>query len=452
MTWSRDGKRLVTADGERGTPGRVWDASTGRQISSLAGHSDGNLALATSPDGSLFATSGSRVKRDTGDVSVRLWSSVDGREVAALQPKLAASDLGIRQLWFSTDGKTLFGTARESLYVWDVEKNIETHSLAIPFNAVNSVHPIAGGRNVLMSGWLPRPNSEFTSTSHPLVLATIDLETGKEIGRREEFGQDRLAAVSPDGRFAVRMQFRSTRDHSADVWDLTTGRTTWRLNESAGKRNTPSVRCATFATDMRTLSIGMSDGSIRVLEMATRSERLRFSHGASIQGLAYSPDGTRLATTGSRWGMVWDLNPQSTKPLSEADAWAGLASNDARVGLASIRQYADHPDQAVRRISTGVQPVAMPDRRSSLRGSSNSGRTISRNARRRTGNSRLSPRRRGSNSWLHSRKPSLPRFATDWSESSPRQEMNELWSVINFVPCGPWRFWNPSALRARRNS
>jgi hypothetical protein len=91
---------------------------------------------------------------------------------------------------------------------------------------------------------------------------------------------------------------------------------------------------------------------------------LRLSHGARIEDLAYSPDGSRLSTVGSRWGLVWDLTiPQAVKPTTIADAWAGLAKQDARSALASIRFYADHPDEAVRYFKERVRPVPAYDQK-----------------------------------------------------------------------------------------
>src|SRR6185369_9414788 len=108
----------------------------------IAGHADGYAALSTSPGASVFATSGARTRRDAGDTTVRLWSAADGREIAALQPKLAGSDPGVRHLWFAPDGKTLYGTARTTLYVWDVTKPRELRSFAHPFNSVAGAYPV----------------------------------------------------------------------------------------------------------------------------------------------------------------------------------------------------------------------------------------------------------------------------------------------------------------------
>lgn len=362
VTWARDSKQVVTWDRDSGTPGRMWDATTGRALATIAGHATGCGALTASPDGALIATAGSRVRKNEGDTSVRLWSAADGGEIARFNPKLAGSESGVRHLWFTSDGKTLVGVAREIGYVWDVATKRELRSFAHPFASVSSAHPLAGDR-VLLSGWLPRADGTPNNvTDDPLNILVLDLTTGKEVGSRVEFGRDGLRGASADGRFAIRTSYGSSSDHRAEIWDLTTGRALGRISGSDGKGESPWVSTGSFSPDQRTFAVGYSDGTVRVYEWATRTERLRFAHGASIQNLAYSPDGTRLASSGSRWGLIWDLTtPQAAKPASDADAWTGLAGTDGRAGLAAVRYWTERPADAVQYLKKRVQPVAAVD-------------------------------------------------------------------------------------------
>jgi RNA polymerase sigma factor (sigma-70 family) len=363
IAWTGDGKRVVTLDAEEGTVGRVWDAATGRPLDPIRGHKTAFAALATSPDGKLVATAGTRLsKKDAGDRSVRLWSG-DGREVATLRPRLAADDVAVRHLWFSPDGRNLFGTASEAVLSWDVAKASESKSIPHPLGHVRHAYPLAGGERVLLAGWLPRRDGNpVNTTADPMVAVTVDLRTGKEIGARIEFGQHTLRGVSPDGRYALRGVWNSATEHVLTIWDLASGRAVWTVSGSGGRGVVPDVSVGVFSSDSRTLAVACPDGTARLIELATRSERFRFHHGAPVDALAYSPDGTRLATGGSRWGLVWDLRTSPAPlPKTDADAWAALSGAEAPAGYAAMRYWAARPVEAVRYFTEHQRPAAVAD-------------------------------------------------------------------------------------------
>ena len=66
VAWSPDGTRLATA-GDDGTT-RLWDPTTGEQLTTLTGHTGSVNAVAWSPDGTRLATA--------GDDARRLWDPV----------------------------------------------------------------------------------------------------------------------------------------------------------------------------------------------------------------------------------------------------------------------------------------------------------------------------------------------------------------------------------------
>jgi RNA polymerase sigma factor (sigma-70 family) len=356
-------KRVATWDRDSGTPGRVWDAATGRQAATVAGHTDGCRVAAASPDGSLLATAGAQISKNAPDTTVRLWSAADGGELAVFRPAVTGADRSVRALWFAPDGKTLFGLAHRTGYVWDVAAKRELRPFAHPLALVSAAYPVTGTDRVIVTGWLPVAGRDFIKVGEdPCVVLTLDTKTGQEVGKRVEFGRDALVGVSPDGRYAFRRWYGSPTDHQADVWDLAIGRSVGRIDESDGKTDSPWVEVGAFAPDMRTFSVGYTDGTVRVYEWATRAERLRFVHGAGIRILAYSPDGTRLASAGSRWGLLWDLTrSQAPVPKTETDSWAALAGTDPKAGLAAVRYFADRPAEAVRYLKDRVRPVPTPD-------------------------------------------------------------------------------------------
>src|SRR5205823_2697023 len=117
VVYSPDGKRLAaTIWGEtdkKNDTVKIWDAQTGRELSSWKPHENGINALAYSPDGSRFATA-------AAGGQVKVW---DG-QTAQLVQSMKGGGYGLD---FRFDGKRLIsagvdGESREwSAKIWNAD-------------------------------------------------------------------------------------------------------------------------------------------------------------------------------------------------------------------------------------------------------------------------------------------------------------------------------------------
>jgi len=77
----------------------------------------------------------------------------------------------------------------------------------------------------------------------------------------------------------------------------------------AADRNLDTVEALAFSPDGTRLAIGDSYQSARIWDATTGQLELEVTHnGSSVLAVAFSPDGTRLATgSGDKTARIWDI-------------------------------------------------------------------------------------------------------------------------------------------------
>ena len=131
---SPDGTRVVTASGDR--PARVWDATSGREISALRGDGGSVYSVAFSPDGMRIVTASGE-----SDYKTQVWRATNGREITALR----GHEGGVFHPWFSPDGTRLLN----GVQVLDAANGREITALRGHEGSVSSVAFSPDGTRIL---------------------------------------------------------------------------------------------------------------------------------------------------------------------------------------------------------------------------------------------------------------------------------------------------------------
>ena len=168
ISFSRDGKQVVTATGVTGLRGEalLWDVKTGKLIRRFAGeHRDILFDAELSPDGSILATAGY-------DRSIKLWKTASGKLLRTLEGHNGA----IYDIAFSPDGSVIASAGGDaSVKLWQVSTGLRLDTLGQPTGEQFNVAFTPDGKSLIASGaakqiriwrWISREKPQV----NPLVL------------------------------------------------------------------------------------------------------------------------------------------------------------------------------------------------------------------------------------------------------------------------------------------
>jgi WD40 repeat protein len=173
--WSPDGTRIVTG-GAADRTARVWDADTGAELLRFTGHDGGVTAVEWSPDGEAIATG-------SFDATAKIWDAASGEVIRDLYPE--GHKISVFALSWSPDGDRIATYAMDGTgTVWDARTGEELVTVT------GHTH------DVWRIQWARKGERIFTCSADDTVRAW-DAATGAELLRYDVEGYAE-AALSPD--------------------------------------------------------------------------------------------------------------------------------------------------------------------------------------------------------------------------------------------------------------
>ena len=274
VSYSPDGKILVS--GSYVGPIQLWNPDTGENIRTLHGHTNAVGSTVFSRDGQYIASSG----RYTGDV--RIWNVETGANVQTLEGhgKYAYA------AGFSADGNhVVTGSEDYILRIWNVKTGAQEQAID------------RNGEYIAEAAYSPDRREIAVSYDSDGDIKLWSIEKGMFVQTLKGHTDNiRSLTYSPDGRLLV----SGSLDTTARIWDLDTGKTLHTLDAGGW------VEHITFFPDNDTIATSGTTSTVSLWSVET-GEFLRTIPELlkQIRALAYSPDGTTIASHGYNWSTAW---------------------------------------------------------------------------------------------------------------------------------------------------
>jgi WD40 repeat protein len=244
-------------------------------LRTLSGHSRRVMRVIFSPDGALIASSGE-------DKKIKLWDTRTGQEVYTI-PMM---NIDMMDIAFSPDGRIL--ASGEAM--WDVENKQEIHTLERSSQLPASIAFSPDGSVIAVALF-----------EHPIEF--WDVDSGQVVRTFQELADNRAVKIefSPDGSLLV----AGIKGGTVRLWDVESG----EVVDSLGYSGESDIHDLALSTDGRLLAAVGRVPVVQLWEVASGELINTFRLQDSAMGVAFSPDGTILASTGGEEHAVrlWDV-------------------------------------------------------------------------------------------------------------------------------------------------
>jgi WD40 repeat protein/serine/threonine protein kinase len=313
LAWSPNGRHFAVS-GASGSL-KVWEATSGRRVLTLKGHTDDISTALCSPDGRRLVTAG-------WDRNIKLWDAApDAPDLwAGESHRLAGYSRRVSVVIALADGKRAVSGGDDGTFrVWDLHSGRELRRW-VGSKYDRSVAVTPDSKRLVVAG----ENSD---------IRVWDIESGRELRRFHPYqGVIRGLAVTPDGRHALTggpitltaLGPKAGPDRDLHLWDLDSG---MEVRHFSGHQDT--VWSVAISPDGRRGASGSMDGTVRVWDLDSGAEVRRFKGhpGGWATVVGFLPSGKLILSGGTDYHLrLWDI--QSGRELRRFDGLRSPAPID----------------------------------------------------------------------------------------------------------------------------
>lgn len=329
VAFSPDGAILASASNDATI--RLWDVHTQKRLGVINTDAGGVTSIAFQPDGKTLASlNGSRgaatAGHKGGDMALQLWNVRTRRQIAMVQNHTAA----IESVALSPDGSFLASAHHDGIIgLWDMQTRMQLRTLQDPEAAVQSV--------------AISPDGRFLASGAGDSARLWDVRKRKQIAVfKKRYTIVGSVAFSPDGRVLASVDAGCIR-----LWDTRRKKAVGLLGQEPPRRGTgfwdrmyskwilredpidwqphvSIIQAIAFSPDGTLLASGGIDNTLRLWNVQKRQEiyTQEQTKSGNIFAVAFSPDGKTLASAGNYDEVhLWDVIKQELVATLNAHHW-----------------------------------------------------------------------------------------------------------------------------------
>jgi WD40 repeat protein len=317
---SPDGSRLVAAGSTASTQAvdqetsslvaateaSVWDTKNGKRLLSLVGATSSIHDIAYSPDGSRIVTG-------SDDGTATISDARTGKRLLALPDAVTGG--GFLGVAFSPDGTKLAtadGLGRVRIWELGTRRVVRT---------IEATEPVCGVAWSSDGTLIGAGQCGAYNYSRESVSRVWDIRTGRLVFSTKGAAATSVLRFAPDGRYLV----TPTLSGTAEIWKIRTHRLVRTLTGHSGQ-----VVAVAYSPDDRLVATGGTDSTARVWDARSGKQLLVLSgHNATVDAVEFTPDSRRLVTASEDGTVrIWDITPEGSRD------WLTLVADPG--GVASV--------------------------------------------------------------------------------------------------------------------
>lgn len=293
--YSSDGRRIVSGhvDGQI----QLWSAETGELGHLLIGHSKSVMEVVFSTNNQWIASAG-------WDSTVRLYDA----ETGTLCNTLTGHTLFVASVKFSPIRPQFASCGHDStLRIWELQ---DLYASGPSQGVQNLTRPLP------LVAYSPSGQHVVSANRGGTILQWDALSADPYLLRRSEDQDVTCMAYSPDG-LQIASASKSPEDLTVQLWDLATGKAGLVLpGDDSG------VQSLFYSPCSRWIAIAFEEGPVTIYDTQATDVRLVHTFNNHACGVAFSPDGGRIALGGFSQ-KLWVHDASTGKLVATLKAHSG---------------------------------------------------------------------------------------------------------------------------------